>query len=270
MSELAGINSISRDRLGSLLRATSGAISVADAASVWGLSRKEAAKQLAYFTNQGWLSRVRRGLYVAIPLDATSSDVSLENPWVIASRLYSPCYVGGWSAAEHWDLTEQIFNALLIMTTKSPRDRSPQIKDVKFLIRTVPKRFLFGLQTIWREQNKVQVSDPSRTILDMFHDPGLGGGIRPSIDVFKTYLTSKHRNLPLLLEYAKKLGNGAVFKRLGFLLEQFEPSEQIAINTCRENLTKGTAKLDPDLSADHLITAWRLWIPSSWRKGMPK
>ena len=35
---------------------------------------------------------------------------SLEDPLVIAEKLFSPCYVGGWSAAEYWGITEQIFN----------------------------------------------------------------------------------------------------------------------------------------------------------------
>ena len=80
------------------------------------------------------------------------------------------------------------------------------------------------------------------------------------------YLRSENKNTKLLAEYAGRLGNGAVFKRLGFLLERLAPSEQEAITACSSNLTKGNAKLDPRLGADKLVTRWRRWTPANWKK----
>jgi predicted transcriptional regulator of viral defense system len=100
----------------------------------------------------------------------------------------------------------------------------------------------------------------------MLSDPALGGGIRSVADVFVNYQKSENRNIELLLKYAKQLGNGAVFKRLGFMLERFAPQEKDAIGTCLAELTKGNTKLDATLAADKLITRWRLWIPESWSK----
>jgi predicted transcriptional regulator of viral defense system len=68
------------------------------------------------------------------------------------------------------------------------------------------------------------------------------------------------------LQYAKQLGNGAVFKRLGFMLERFAPQEKDAIARCLAALTKGNTKLDSKLPAEKLITRWRLWVPESWSK----
>jgi predicted transcriptional regulator of viral defense system len=64
--------------------------------------------------------------------------------------------------------------------------------------------------------------------------------------------------------YADRLGNGAVFKRLGFVLERVAPAEKETIDACRGRLTKGNAKLDPSLPAKRLVTAWRLWVPENW------
>ena len=63
------------------------------------------------------------------------------------------------------------------------------------------------------------VSDPSRTIIDCLIDPVLGGGIAHIADMLIYYLKSEHKNMVLLYDYAKQ-ANGAVFKRLGYLLEQ--------------------------------------------------
>jgi len=30
--------------------------------------------------------------------------------------------------------------------------------------------------------------------------------------------------------------------------------------------TEGNAKVDPSMSADKLITAWKLWVPANWAK----
>ena len=134
------------------------------------------------------------------------------------------------------------------------------------MLRTISEKAMFGLKSVWRGQVKIPVSDPSRTLLDMLSDPGLGGGIRSTVDILNSYLKSEKKDLDLLVEYAKRLGNGAVFKRLGFLLERLVPDEKGVITECRKQLTLGNARLDPKLSSDRLVTRWRLWIPENWAK----
>ncbi|MDP3110567.1 MAG: type IV toxin-antitoxin system AbiEi family antitoxin domain-containing protein [Thermodesulfovibrionales bacterium] len=264
METLTGIGKEDRKRLSELFRETKGTISVTDAAGILKITSTDAAKMLSRWAKKGWLSRVRRGLYIRVAFESRTADIPLEDAWIIAERLYSPCYIGGWSAVEYWDLTEQVFRTVVVMTTQKPRERNPIIKGTNFLLRTISEKEMFGLKPIWRGQVKISVSDPSRTILDMLDDPRLGGGIRSVVDMFSNYLKSENKDLKLLIEYAKRLGNGAVFKRLGFLLERFA-SEQISfINDCKSQLTTGNVKLDPALESDRLITRWRLWVPESW------
>lgn len=266
MTAVTGLGKLDRERLSDIIRRTKGTVSVTEAADILKLPSTEAAKMLARWATKGWLARVQRGLYVPVPLESRTSDVALEDPWLVADRLYAPCYIGGWSAAEHWDLTEQIFRTVVVMTTCKPRDRRPEIRGAAFLLRTVPERAMFGFKPVWRGQVKVNVSDPTRTVLDLFNDPNLGGGLRPSVDIFSSYLNSDSRDLSLLIAYGDRLGNGAVFKRLGFLLERLVPDEEGIIADCRTRISKGNAKLDPKLSADRLITRWRLWVPDNWAK----
>ena len=266
MKELAGIGKLERERLAAVLRGTKGTVTVAQAAGILGVSRTDAAKMLSRWNKKGWLSRVKRGLYVPVALEARSSDVPLEDPWQIATSLYDPCYIGGWSAAEYWDLTEQLFRTTVVMTRLTPRERHPVIKGMPFLICSINERKWFGLKPVWRSQVKVQVSDPARTILDMLADPRLGGGARSVRDMLLNYLASEAKNLELLVEYADHFGNGAVFKRLGFLLERYAPEEPSTIEQCSQKLTKGNARLDPKLPAERLVSRWRLWVPENWLK----
>lgn len=266
MNKISGIGKGDRKKLSAIFRETKGTISVQDAANILKTTSTDAAKMLSRWASKSWLSRVRRGLYVRMPLESYTTDIPLEDSWIIADRLFSPCYIGGWSAAEYWDLTEQIFRTVVVITTKKPRNRSPIIKGTEFMLRTVSEKALFGIKPVWRGQVKVSVSDPSRTIIDLLTAPKLGGGIRPTKDIFSNYLKSEKKNIDLLIEYAKRLGNGAVFKRLGFLLERLAPDQTQSIQICRDNLTKGLAKLDPSLNSEKLVTRWRLWVPTNWDK----
>jgi predicted transcriptional regulator of viral defense system len=266
METISGLGKEDRKRLSAIFRETKGTVSVRDAANILKVSPADAAKMLSRWAKKGWLSRVKQGLYIRIPLESRTSDIPVEDPWIIADRLFSPCYIGGWSAAEYWDLTEQIFRTIVVLTTQKPRNRAPVIKGTSFMIRTISEKALFGTKPVWKGQVKVSVSDPSRTILDMLIDPKLGGGIRSTTDMFLNYLKSENKNIELLIEYAKRLNNGAVFKRLGFLLEKYAPDQKVAIDECRSQLTKGYIKLDPALKAERLITRWRLWVPESWAK----
>jgi predicted transcriptional regulator of viral defense system len=230
------------------------------------MSRTRAAHELARWARAGWLARIKRGAYVPVALQATTADVALEDPWVIATHLFAPCYIGGWSAAEHWGLTEQIFRSVCVITASPPRKRAPVMRGTQFAIHSITRKKLFGLQTVWRARTRVQLSDPARTMIDVLGDPPLGGGIRTVADMLSVFLR-EHRGLaPKLIDYGTQLKNAAVFKRLGFLLSTSHAGERDLIDASRARLSTGYAKLDPHLSCDRLVTAWRLWVPASWKK----
>ena len=107
------------------------------------------------------------------------------------------------------------------------------------------------------------VSDPHKTIIDMLDDPMIGGGIQHVADCLSVYLKRIDRNDELLIEYADRLGNGAVFKRLGFLLEQSKESRLLR-SMCAERMTSGNAKLDPAVSGGKIVSRWRIVVPRHW------
>lgn len=266
MSSIGGLRRGSRERLAKVLRETKGTIAAIDAAQALRLDPSEAAKLLARWSAQGWLTRVRRGLYVPVPLESATADIALEDAWAVADRLFAPCYIGGWSAAEHWGMTEQLFRSTLVVTTRRPRARRVEARGAVFVVRTVEKRAMFGFKPVWRGRAKVNVSDPTRTILDMLDTPALGGGIRSVLDVLKSYLASQYCDRKLLIRYADRLGNKAVFKRLGYFSATLFKSETEIAQACRTRLSAGNAKLDPKLPAKRLVTAWRLWVPAGFAK----
>lgn len=268
MKPVGGLRAASRERLARVLRQSRGTIAADDAAKALSVDRAAASRLLTGWAARGWLTRVRRGLFVAVPLESSTPDIALEDAWVVADKLFSPCYIGGWSAAEHWGFTEQLFRSTLVITTRRPRARRVEARGSVFIVRTVEKDAMFGLKPVWRGRVRVEVSDPTRTILDMLDTPALGGGIRSVIDMLKSYLASPHCDRQLLIRYADQLGNKAVFKRLGYLATEFLEGAQEIVNACRIRLSAGNARLDSKLPAPRLVTAWRLWVPAGFAEGV--
>lgn len=265
-----GLSANSRSQLSKLLRGSPPVITPGEAAAVLGVAPAVAARRLAAWSRAGWLARVRRGVYVPVPIESESPDIVLDDPWAVATAMFGPCYIGGWSAAEHWGLTEQLFQALCVMTTARPRNRRPVLRKARFELHTVPAARFVGLKTVWRGASRVQVSDPARTLIDMLADPALGGGIRHVAEMLATLLHDQPKEAAKLADHAAKLGIGAVYKRLGFLLQRDHPGEAVLIAACRKRLSAGYAKLDPALPADRLVTAWRVWVPAGeWREAKP-
>ena len=83
-----------------------------------------ANKILLRLEKKEWLRRVSRGVYILVPLSSPQPDIAPEDPWAMALELFSPCYIGGFSAAEYWDLTEQVFNTIVVFTTSYQRKSS--------------------------------------------------------------------------------------------------------------------------------------------------
>ena len=124
----------------------------------------------------------------------------------------------------------------------------------------------FGLKSVWIDGIKVQITDVTRTVLDMINKPELAGGVRVAVDILKKYMVLKDRNLSLMESYLEKSGKGAAYKRMGFLMEKYYPEEAHFIAMCLSKLSSGYSKLDPSLDCNKLVTKWRLRVPESWKK----
>lgn len=251
-----------RERLGKLLREGGDVLTVESAGRILEISSPDAAKTLARWCKQGWLSRIKRGIYVPVPVESISTNRALEDAWVVIPDLYGPAYVGGWSAAEHWDLTEQVFRDICVFTARPVAQRHQLIHNIPFVVTHIALDKQFGTKSIWKKEKKLSVSDPTKTIVDILSNPWAGGGIEHVIECFRNYVKSDQANPRQLLDYAERLGNAAVFKRLGFLAEQVLGADHALVTGCKSRLSKGNAQLDPALKGEKLITRWRLFVPA--------
>ena len=257
----AGVTGRRRKQLMMLYRAFSGPFDIAQAATELDLDLDHTRRLLAALAANGWLARVRMGWYICVPLEASEPREWREDPWVVAAALFSPGYIGGWSALEHWGLTEQIFNVIYVFAGRKVKPARQTIQGTDFLIRTVPERSLFGTRRVWRQRVPVNVSDPHRTIIDILDVPAAAGGALHASEVLQTYFESEHADQETLLQYGDRLGRGTVFKRLGYLTERAKLANVDFVEACHSRITKGLSQLDPSGPPNgRIIARWNLRV----------
>ncbi len=260
-SPLGGISKDNREKLDIINREFSGPFEVSDIENLFGIERSRTARLLAHWASKGWLTRIRRGLYITVPLGADNPQARSEDPWIVANKVFEPCYIGGWSACEHWGLTEQIFDSMVIFTGNQIRQSKLTIQNATYILKPTTEKKYFGTKTVWKGRTKIQVSDPTRTMVDILNDPFIGGGLRHVVDVLKQYFSSDFRDDNLLAEYINKMQNKTIYKRLGFILESLNLDASDLMKKCEKNLSQGFSLLDPSgPDTGKYLRRWKLKI----------
>jgi predicted transcriptional regulator of viral defense system len=238
-----------------------GLISGKSASDTLNIPSRVTAILLSRLGKKGWLRRVKRAMYFVLPLEATEKEGGIAaDPWVVASVLFAPCYIGGWSAAEYWELTEQLFRSTFVVSAANIRSKEQQVLGNEFHIVRVAESRLKNMKTLWRGRYRVYVSDKEQTLIDGMLNPDWVGGFRHLADMLVTYLENPDRNLDRLIETAKTINKGVVFKRLGYILEHINPRNQKLLSIIWENISSGVIKLDPAVKTKgKLNSKWGLW-----------
>ena len=243
--EPGGLSGASRRDLAILFGAGRRTVTVEAAAEALGLSPEAAARRLSALASRGWLRRVRRGLYLAVPVDAPNPAAWTDDPWYLADLVWNPCYIAGWSAANHWSLTDQVFRSTVVATTQRVRRVEQELAGANYLLHHVgPECLTWGLVGEWRHDRRVLVSNPERTVADLLSDPALEWRYPPH-DGDPRRRCWRTRASRVLWTLCDRLGNGAGLKRLGYLLEVLGHD----VGVIDQPMTSGVSLLDPSLPA---------------------
>jgi predicted transcriptional regulator of viral defense system len=222
-----------------------------------GLSRKK------------WVLKIRNGVYAIVPFEAGelgSASYTLHS-FLIASFLIKPYYIGYWSALNHHGLTDQTPMAVYIATTR-PRN-SKTILDTRFRFVTIPRRKMFGVDEIEIENRMIRISSREKTIVDCLDHPEHCGGVD---EVAKAlYFARDEIDCKKLIQFAARIGNNAVLKRLGYIAEALRLDGCSAL-LASFTLKSGYSMLDPTVRARGKIRErWKLILnipidPARWSR----
>ncbi len=241
--------------------ARGGLVTTERAAELLGITANTASLTLGRLVRRGWLSRIRRGLYLVLPLEAGREGTAIEDPWVLARELYAPCYIGGWTAAEFWELTEQLFRATFVVTAANIRSSREVFFGAEFHLTRATEERVDEVGKVWRGRERIALSDRERTIADALANPSWVGGVRHFVEILRTYRESKEWNPSRLIERVEEVGSGASFKRLGYLAETVLKPDRTIVKEALARRTSGVVKLDPAIAdRGRINTRWGLSV----------
>ncbi len=207
---------------------------------------------------KNWILKLRRGVYALAPLEAGergAQDYAVHG-FVIASFLARPYYIGYWSALNHHGLTEQTPPSVYVATTLPKKSRI--ILDTRFVFVTVPNTKMFGTTETEIEKRFVRISSPEKTVVDCLDHPEHCGGLEEIAKAI--YFSKDELEFKKVVDYANKIGNNTVIKRLGYI------AETLGIDECSRLLSgikikSGYSLLDPTLPREGRIKEkWKLVV----------
>lgn len=263
--KIKSIGNVYRAKLATVLEEAHGIITPTIVSEALRLSSQESGRLLSRWNQHGWVKRIKHGVYIPIPVDDLTGDSCIEDPWILADRLYAPGYMGGFTAVKHWDFSEQLFDKTTFYTTKKINDKYPAFGSSHFQIKNISTYKLFGTQIVWRDNVKVLVSDPSKTIVDLLDDPRIAGGMRVVQDIFLMYKESMYFNMEIIMEYSEKMKNRTIVKRLGFLMESLGMGKLVEQYSLQNKISAGYSLFDPSINNPSVVRKWNLKVPASWK-----
>src|SRR3990170_6617483 len=219
--------------------------SIADARRVLGHKKSDPTRQfLERLQHKGWIRRIRRGRFSVIPLSSGESRTPQLHEFIIAMELVSPAAIAYWSALNHHGMTEQLPRTVFVATNHPVRRSPGEVLGVSYKIISLRPEKFFGIVKDWIDEQPFQVTDKEKTIIDGLDLPQYVGGVDEIAKALSTVWTQLNESK--LRKYAVKIGNSAVAKRLGFLMETLGLGNVEALRKV-VTLAPGFSSLDPTL-----------------------
>jgi len=242
--------------------------SVQDFARVVHRPTQKVWRVLNFLLAGGWIVRLTKGKYLVVPLEAGPESAWTEDAVVIACHLASPAAVAYWSACHYWNWTEQVPRTIFVQTPRRVRPQNRNVLGVTYrFVRVLSKKF-FGAVERTAGQGKFSVTDREKTLVDALDRPDLCGGIRQVVEMLPD--AAEAVRWEKAEAYLEKMGSGALYKRLGLLVEMLGervkvPDRERRLVAWRSRLTGGYAPLDPGgLATGPVNNRWlvRVNVPS--------
>jgi len=229
-----------------------------DASAVLKKGKTEIRNILARLSGKSWIDRLERGKYLIVPLEAGPERMWSEDAFIMASHLINPYAISYWSALSFWNLTEQLPRTVFVSSTSRKSTNQKEVIGIPYRFVTLSPEKFFGIKKVWISSTKVNITDPEKTIIDCLDHPEYCGGITEGAKGLATGIESGEVDLKKVTDYALRINNKTVFKRLGYLCEIFGIETKKSL-IWSENISGGYSILDPTApDRGSYIRRWKL------------
>ncbi len=232
-----------------------------DEARPYWTSEQQAINALARLEKKGWLQRLERGLYMIVPLEAGPEGKWTDDPLVIATHLQPDGAVAYWSALHYWNLTEQVPRTVFMQSLRQRNPSQTTILGVAYKFVRLKTHKFFGILSRSNEGQEIKITNREKSLIDACDRPDLCGGI---LQVAQAFQAGEPIDWDRIDSYLKKMGSGAIYKRMGYLIETLNisfPDQEARLRTWQQSMSQGIALLDlGGLQTGSVKTKWRVRV----------
>ena len=212
-------------------------------------SRQEVRNFVSKLSKNGWLVRVKQGLYIISSLESRgNADLSV---YAIAYLLEDQSYVSFEGALQYHGMFDQHLKAITSLTVKERKQK--EIQEIKYIFNHTKEENFIGWETQWEHSNKMQIATVEKALLDMITFNRSIYTVDLVLEKIKEYY--RDINWEKFIDLAKKQ-TLAVQRIAGFLMDKTNiDSSKLLKNiegkTSASSMTKDSKKFN---------SKWRLYI----------
>jgi predicted transcriptional regulator of viral defense system len=145
-------------------------------------------KLLYHLTRKRWLLRLEKAKYLILPLEAGMEGQYSVHEFAVAAHLVQPYAIAYASAMSFHALSDLLPHTVFVATTRRKAPVTIEELGLHFqFIALAPHKF-FGFQAVAIEEQPVQITTPSKTLVDGLDRPDLCGGIVELAKGFERYI----------------------------------------------------------------------------------
>lgn len=214
---------------------------------------RSATTLLNRYQKQGYVSKVRRGLYCVNNLATNQPEA---NKFQIASAITPTSYVAYHAAMEYHGLAHQIYYDVAVGTEQA--FNSFEFDGTHY--EAHPSSLSLGVDAPFSDSH-VRVTNVERTVVDCIDRMDLCGGWEEVVNCLQSVRYLREEQLINVLQF---YGKTALYKKVGFLFEAlYLPVSSDFISHCQRYAKASVTYLTSDGDSNHFCQPWRLYAPHS-------
>jgi predicted transcriptional regulator of viral defense system len=223
-------------------------------------NHQQATKLISRLVKNGWLIRIKRGLYAIS--DLSSRGFLSLSPYYVANLFVKKSYVSFELALTYYSMFDQLTS--VVTSVSQIQHKTVKLNQIEYRFINVQDKFFFGWQNIMIDGNVVCIATAEKALIDIIHFHKSKYSIDIVIEKLKEYQDSV--DMEKLIVYASQMSNSTL-KIIGFILDLLDIDSTILYKKIK---TKPSST-DFMLVGDQKFNAkWRLYYDEYFDKFQQK
>lgn len=210
----------------------------------------------------GRIARVRRGLYVTVPLSGAAETV---DPYLVATNAVEDAAVSHHAALQFHGRTYSMWSQVTFLTrshTRGFRFGATEYLPVRPSSAVADLEDMGGgIETVPSGGDHARVCTLERAMVDVLHAPSLGGGWE---EIWRSLEMIEFLDLDAVITYALRLDTATTVARVGVFLEHHRERlfvEDAHLERLQAHAPKDPRYLDASREPGRLVHPWNLIVP---------